>query len=241
MSQNFARYSELGATVIRTADRLSDSLERKREIIDEFIGAQGRPKSVLCLGFSPLIMVLPPTDLTVAYATDEIKKFLDSRAVKYSCIDAIGTDSQKFDWVIATDEYFTFATDETVQNLQIALVCGLARNLVITTLKDYKNQDSRDREFSQPVAVHNNSGSTIFLEHHQYSIDDRNSWQTEVWQLQADTSVYHGQFARRSMFFKQLAKFAIDAGATKFTVHKNLMYKGMMKKNYEHVISITFD
>jgi len=49
-----------------------------------------------------------------------------------------------------------------------------------------------------------------------------------------------GPFARRSMFFKQMAKFSIDAGAKEFYVHKNLMYKSLIKKNYEHVISISF-
>jgi hypothetical protein len=49
-----------------------------------------------------------------------------------------------------------------------------------------------------------------------------------------------GLFARRSMYFKQMAKFSIDAGAKEFYVHKNLMYKSLIKKNYEHVISISF-
>jgi len=43
------------------------------------------------------------------------------------------------------------------------------------------------------------------------------------------------------MFFKQLAKFSIDAGAVNFLVHKNLMYKSLIKKNYEHVVSIQFE
>jgi len=51
----------------------------------------------------------------------------------------------------------------------------------------------------------------------------------------------YGPFDRRTMYFKQLAKFSMDAGATYFQVHKNLMYKSLNKKNYEHVISITFE
>ena len=37
-----------------------------------------------------------------------------------------------------------------------------------------------------------------------------------------------------------MAKFSIDAGANNFYVHKNLMYKSLIKKNYEHVITISF-
>jgi hypothetical protein len=51
----------------------------------------------------------------------------------------------------------------------------------------------------------------------------------------------HGPFQRRTMFFKQMAKYTKDAGAVDFMVHKNLMYKSLIKKNYEHVISIKFE
>ncbi|NBW58034.1 hypothetical protein EBR43_09720, partial [bacterium] len=50
----------------------------------------------------------------------------------------------------------------------------------------------------------------------------------------------YGPFARRNMYFKQLAKFSMDAGAENFYVHKNLMYKSLIKKNYEHIITIKF-
>ena len=61
-----------------------------------------------------------------------------------------------------------------------------------------------------------------------------------VYELYGNKSVVSGPFDRRSMFFKQMAKFSIDAGAKEFYVHKNLMYKSLIRKNYEHVISISF-
>jgi hypothetical protein len=61
-----------------------------------------------------------------------------------------------------------------------------------------------------------------------------------VYDMQGNDVKITGPFARRSMFFKQMAKFSIDAGAKEFYVHKNLMYKSLIKKNYEHVISISF-
>ena len=50
-----------------------------------------------------------------------------------------------------------------------------------------------------------------------------------------------GAFDRRTMYFKQLANFSAAVGAEDFVVHKNLMYKGLIRKNYEHVITITFN
>ena len=43
------------------------------------------------------------------------------------------------------------------------------------------------------------------------------------------------------MYFKQLANFSASSGAISFSVHKDLMYKGLTKRNYEHVITVKFD
>jgi hypothetical protein len=114
---------------------------------------------------------------------------------------------------------------------------------VITTLRDYKNQDYRDREFSQPAVLRNADASMIFLEAHDADPADRNAWSSRIYQItNPDSSlVTYGAFPRRAMYFKQLAKFSFDAGATNFLVHKNLMYKSLIKKNYEHVITIKFN
>ena len=58
--------------------------------------------------------------------------------------------------------------------------------------------------------------------------------------IQREQVTTSGPYNRRSMFFKQMAKFSLDAGGKNFYVHKNLMYKSLIKKNYEHVISISY-
>jgi len=88
--------------------------------------------------------------------------------------------------------------------------------------------------------VHAHSDTKIFLEYHHYDYNDKNAWTTTVYEMQDKNTIVTGPFDRRSMFFKQMAKFSIDAGAKEFYVHKNLMYKSLIKKNYEHVISISF-
>jgi hypothetical protein len=88
--------------------------------------------------------------------------------------------------------------------------------------------------------VRNSRDSKIFLEYHDYDYNDKNAWKTIVHEMTGLDIKVIGPFARRSMYFKQMAKFSIDAGAKEFYVHKNLMYKSLIKKNYEHVISISF-
>ena len=123
------------------------------------------------------------------------------------------------------------------------MICKATRGVVITTLRDYKNQDYKDREFSQPSIIRNSDASTVFLESHAWSQQDRANWVSTIYAINQTTQslTTFGDFTRRTMYFKQLANFSNAAGATDFVVHKNLMYKGLIKKNYEHVITITFN
>lgn len=243
MPTSFAKYTEMSVSAFDFNPRNQEVIERKQEIVKSIADHYGaQPSNILFYGFSPLMLASTCKDISVTSITPDIKKFLDTTGIKYTYIadDDLGQYKKKFSWVIASDEYYTFARTEQDQLDKIKLTANLARDLIITTLRDYKNQDYRDREFSQPLAVHANSDTKLFLEYHNYDFTDKNSWNTTVYEMHGTDATMAGPFARRSMFFKQMAKFSIDAGAKNFFVHKNLMYKSLIKKNYEHVISISF-
>jgi hypothetical protein len=120
------------------------------------------------------------------------------------------------------------------------MICCAAKRLVITTLRDYKNQEFKDREFSIPAVIKNEDTTNVYLEYHDYDVTDRNAWCRVVYEVAGKTLVYNGPFECRNMYFKQCAKFGYDMGAKEFLIHKNIMYKSLIKKNYEHVISILF-
>jgi hypothetical protein len=243
MPATFASYTDISVNALEFNPKSQEVIEKKQEIlrsIAEHHGAQ--PASVLFYGFSPLMLGANYKSMSVTDISDSAKKFLDSLDIKYTYIkqENLSQYAKQFDWVIAADEYFTFATTEEEQVDKVKTLGSLAKKAVLTTLRDYKNQDFRDREFSQPLAVRQGKDSKVFLEYHDHDYSDRNAWTTTVYEMQGNTTSSAGPFARRSMFFKQLAKFSIDAGARDFYVHKNLMYKSLIKKNYEHVISISF-
>jgi hypothetical protein len=177
--------------------------------------------------------------------TDAVKDYLVSEKVNFEYIPEIELINyrKQFEVVVAVDEYLTYADSDQTQKDLVGQICNLATDYVITTVRDYKNQDYKDREFSQPSIVRNNNDSTVFLESHNWSQKDRNSWTSTIYAIDQKncTMETYGEFARRTMYFKQLANFSATAGAQDFTVHKNLMYKGLIKKNYEHVITITFN
>ena len=220
-------------------DKWEDSVATKSEIFNRLIKSLDQNSiTILLPRFNPIALHLAKTYSVSVIGPTELRTIFDMTNIKlYPSIDAV---SQKYDVVLALDEYFTFARSEQEQIDKIKAVSDLAKDVIVTTLRDYKNQDFRDREFSQPLAVHAQNETKIFLEYHHYDYNDKNAWTTNVYEMQDKETVVTGPFARRSMFFKQMAKFSIDAGAKEFYVHKNLMYKSLIKKNYEHVISISF-
>jgi hypothetical protein len=242
MPQSFATYTQTSLSALKFNIKSQDAITKKQEILTGIENHYlSTVDSVLFMGFSSLMISATYKNIFVTMVSEETKKYLDSIAIKYIYIDEdeLVNYAKQFSWVVAGDEYFTFARTEQEQKDRVSTIINLAQKLVITTLRDYKNQNFREREFSQPLAIYNNNDSLLFLEYHKYEYADKNAWQSVVYEMHGSNITMHGPFARRTMFFKQLAKFSIDAGAKQFYVHKDLMYKSLIRKNYEHIISIS--
>jgi hypothetical protein len=242
----FASYTDAVLAALKTNLRFDDVIARKQEILEGVYRTENlNPTSVLFVGFNPAIISCQAETIAVTEISDEAQAFLRNHNVKFNYIDPEDLDqyAKQFQCVIAMEEYFTFADSDQAQQDKIANICRLATAFVISTLRDYKNQDFKEREFSSPALVRNGREITIFLESHEWDSKDRTRWNTIVHEIDRSSSSMktYGEFQRRTMFFKQLAKFSMDSGAVNFLVHKNLMYKSLIKKNYEHVVSIQFE
>lgn len=236
MSQ-FINYSDVIFNAFSLHTKRKEIIDRKCEIIDKIfefynVGCE----SILFLGFNPAILSIKAKEIYIAEVSDEVFDWLRGQGVSVHRY----IQPRKFDIIVAFDEYLTFADSEDHQKNKIDSLCKLAKSLVITTIKDYKNQEFKDREYSQPAIIKSNNTITAFTEIHDWDQKDKNSFTTALYQLNGMNSKCCAIYNKRTLFFKQLAKFTIDAGASDFFVHKNLMYKSLIKKNYEHVISINF-
>jgi len=239
----FIDYSQISFDAFLLSNKQEEVIKRKKEII-ESVNAHHRfrPERLLFVGFNPAILGYKNLQITVTQVGDDVLDYLRQHdpKIKYLSWDhALATEDQ-FDTVIAFDEFLTFAASELEQQAMLAKLCSLSRGTVITTLRDYKNQSFKDREFSIPSVVKGEEADAIYLEFHDYDLQDRNAWQRNVYEIQNDKLRSFIGFQCRQMFFKQCAKFSLDAGASDFLIHKSIMYKSLIKKNYEHVISMRF-
>lgn len=241
----FTNYTNILLSALQNNPKNQDVVAKKKEILEQIYEFHNiAPRSTLFVGFNPAMLSVAGSVYVTAISS-EVQKYLDEQNLSYTYIDptTLSKYSKKFDSVVAFDEFFTFANTDVEQQQMIRMICDCARQVVISTVRDYKNQDFKDREFSNPGLIRNNSDNRMYFEFHDWNIRDRNSWNTTVYEIEHPKNKMSafGPFTRRTMFFKQLAKFSMDAGATHFQVHKNLMYKSLIKKNYEHVVSIIFE
>ena len=239
MSQ-FVNYSDVIFDAFCLHTKRKEIIDRKHEIIDKILEFYNAGcESILFVGFNPAILSVQAKEIYVAEVSDNVFDWLKSQQPSIMRYDSV--TPRKFNVVVAFDEYLTFAENEIDQQHSIETLCKLSNSLVITTVKDYKNQEFKDREYSQPAIIKSNNKLTAFTEIHDWDQKDKNVFTTGLYQLSGKESVCRDIYLRRTLFFKQLAKFSMDSGASNFLVHKNLMYKSLIKKNYEHVISIHFE
>lgn len=238
----FIQYSNILLEGFKNNNKSSEIVSKKRDLLDNILEHYNLTDSnILFVGFSPWCLSLGKKPFKITNVSDQVIAYLDANGFNYEhkSIDEWEKLGKSVDVTIAADEYFTFADSDIDQRRLVEQLAKITQDIVITTLRDYKNQDFKDREFSQPIVVRGNEPK-IFFEHYEYDFKDKNASQSDSYIITGSNLEHYGPFTRRNMYFKQLAKFSLDAGAENFYVHKNLMYKSVIKKNYEHVITIQF-
>lgn len=239
----FLEYSDISFRAFQSSNKQQEIVQRKNSILDSvFLQHRMTPQSILFVGFNPAIFACTIPNIYVTEVDAEAEAYIKNKQANanFITVDSLFNYEKHFDVTVALEEFFTFSDSENNQRVQFEMICKATKRLVITTLRDYKNQEFKDREFSIPAVIKTDQDTNVYLEYHDYDHTDRNAWCRVVYEIEGKTLTYNGPFACRHMYFKQCAKFGYDMGAKEFLIHKNIMYKSLIKKNYEHVISILF-
>jgi hypothetical protein len=168
------------------------------------------------------------TNITVADGISSTKTLVD-----------VLTSGQTFDYVFATDEYFTKSLTEAEQILSIQEISKLTKVALYTTLKDYRNMPASQRFFQEPFSVKTPQGEAVIIRKRDWNKTDKQQWTNREWIIQNDKLTVCTPVECRTMYFKQLAKFSSDAGAKNFQVEKKQMYKPLFSKSFEYIICIS--
>ena len=145
---------------------------------------------------------------------------------------------KKYDTVLALDEYFTYAESEHHQKsiIQDAAKLLAPGGVILASIRDYRNNPVHKRNLGDSSYVNINNTHYVVVEINRPSVADTQSWhQTNFVIENDDAAVAYELGNRRTLYFKQLAKYYKDAGSKQFGVLKENFWKSPWKRNMEHI------
>lgn len=211
---------------------LNNATKTKTSVLEKVFDSVGfLPKSIYFARYNPIADML--ADRFDVYLTEGEYSLGTNPKLKKD------RDGNQYDCVIALDDHLTYFADETAQRNEIAALAKKCCGWLITTLVDYKNLAPYKK--NQVEVIHDYKSDAIFLEQNSPINTDKQAWNSYFYAItdHKDLEV-SGPVTRRTMYFKQLAKYASDAGSTSYIIQKNMLYKGFGRKHWEHIITIRF-
>lgn len=220
-------------------DKWADIVTTKTDILDGLIrNIDPTAKAVLFTSFNPIALELSNNyDVSVICDKSFSSSFDFTNIKRFSKVEEL---SQKYDVVIALDEYFTYADSEDQQRHLLDQLVPYIDGWLITTLQDYKNFAPHKKNQIDALGI-NGEHNYIVLENSIADRTDKQVWDHYFYCIRDHLDLMTiGPIKRRTMYFKQLAKYSSDAGSKQYVIQKNLLYKGFFSKNFEHIITVKF-
>jgi len=236
---NVTEYWKLIKEIGSLNEKWDETVFTKADIIDKLIKSiDPAAKTVLFPSFNPIISFLENYyDITVVCDDELFSTFSLTRTKNVERIADLNTS---YDIVVALDEYFTYSNDEQSQRDLLDSVVKVTSGWLITTLQDYKNFAPHKKNQIDAIAI-SSSNNYIMLESCVADKTDKQLWYHYRFCIKNHSDLTTiGPVTRRTMYFKQLAKYSSDAGSKQYVIQKNLLYKGFFSKHFEHIITVKF-
>lgn len=208
--------------------------------------ANPSPCRVLSHGFSVAAIGLANLgfDVTVSTSHSVIGEDMSWHGLAWEprSIAELSVAGDVYDMVLSLDQGTTYAVTSSAQQESVKHLSRVSRSgKLVTTLRDYKNMKASERRFDEPFVLGLGDGEAIFLTQRTWDVHDRQAWSESVFIIdQKQQLTVVGPTHRRTMYFKQLAKFLHDNGVKNYVVHKQPMYKSVFSKSFEYIITAEF-
>jgi hypothetical protein len=150
----------------------------------------------------------------------------------------INVPHQKFPIVLGIDEHLTYCASELEQKQKLEKVKAICGDIFLTTLCDYKNAAPYKKK--QVDILQEFKNNNILIEHNISDTLDKQSWNNFYYFIENQKLSVIGPYQRRTMYFKQLAKYSSDLGCREYVIQKQSLYRGFAKQHWEHIITVRF-
>lgn len=235
-------YEAVNELYLQDKEKFMKLVELKADILTDLVGKGDKFKNVLILGFNPMLWKICKDVPDFEYSmmcfdqnqVDFARNHEDLKHIKVYHASEI-EPAEQFDVVCALDSYFTRFATEAEQRSAIALAHSFTKHTLITTVKDFKNIKSIDRLIDPPMVINSKDGSHVFVCHREWNPKDKQQFTETMYQLcNGDLKSIISE-TKRTLYFKQLAKYIHDLGCTQFQISQQQFYKNLFSRSYEYI------
>ena len=188
----------------------------QRQLSQIFLELNHTPKNIINLGYpSAASISLEHSGLSVDYEP-----------------------TKKYDTVLALDEYFTYADSEQSQKKLIDDAAKLLTpgGILLASMRDYRNNPVHKRNLGDSSYININSTHYVVVEINRPDTIGNQSWHQTNFVIENDDAATAYELGnRRTLYFKQLAKYCNDAGCKQFGVLKEHFWKSPWRRSMEHI------
>jgi hypothetical protein len=235
-------YSAVDNLYQQDKEKFLKLLELKAEIIRETMNDNCEDtKTVLTLGFNPMLFYICDKNDSIEYHMACFNQADVDFCANHPDLQHIITHNiadltdEKFDIVVALDSFFTRFSDEDAQRNAINKAFSLTGKTMVTTVKDFKNMKSVDRLIDPPMVINTKEGAHVFVNHREWDNTDKQKFKETLYQLSnGDLQVVVVE-EKRTLYFKQLAKYIHDQGCREFKISQSQFYKNLFSRSYEYI------
>ena len=174
-----------------------------------------------------------PVDILNLGYTNAASLCLQSSGLSVDCEPV-----KKYDTVLALDEYFTYVDSEQYQKQIIADATKLLApgGVLLASIRDYRNNPVHKRNLGDSSYININNTHYVVVEINRPDHSDRQSWHQTNFVIENDNAATAYELGyRRTLYFKQLAKYCNDAGCKQFGVLKERFWKSPWRRSMEHI------
>jgi hypothetical protein len=215
-------------------DYIENSSKNKSQILEKILDSMDSDiHTVAFMNYSPIAECM--SQKFNVYVEANEYHLVENKNIKSFDINV---PHQKFPIVLGIDEHLTYCASELEQKQKLEKVKAICGDIFLTTLCDYKNAAPYKKK--QVDILQEFKNNNILIEHNISDTLDKQSWNNFYYFIENQKLSVIGPYQRRTMYFKQLAKYSSDLGCREYVIQKQSLYRGFAKQHWEHIITVRF-
>lgn len=163
--------------------------------------------------------------------------FLKEQGLSVTLLSEVN-HNKKYDTILALDETLCRFSNENSQKQAINNLLNFLspKGMMLVSLRDYRNGNFHRRPLGDTVLNEIDGEEYVTVEVNKHSTHDKQSWNQKMYFITNHQDLHVLSCGdRRTLYFKQLAKYSSDFGNTRFGIFKEIFWRSTWRRTPEHI------